>query len=104
VSLSQLLLRANPFAQGDDRVEILFQSVDWISLPMVLNGIDVAEVHGPRASELIASFHAEPLDHPTTQRVYRVTGNHYYGLVIAGSVSMRTDKLAYNAPSPWVLD
>jgi hypothetical protein len=41
-SHSQLLLRSNPPAEGEERIEVLFKGVPWMDLPTRLDGLGEA--------------------------------------------------------------
>ena len=103
VGHSQLLLRANPVTEQDERIEVLFKSVDWISVPTVFSGLRVAHIgDGDSAAALVKHGAAGAALSPRA-RMFRVHAGAVEGLVVAAAVFSRSDRLDYAAPSPWDL-
>lgn len=103
VGHSQLLLRANPVAELDERIEVLFKSVDWISMPTVFDGLGIAQVGDEHGAAALEKHGAAGLALSPRARVFRVHAGAVQGLVVAGAVFSRSDRLDYAAPSPWGL-
>ena len=97
-SHSQLLLRSNPSAEGEERIEVLFKGVCWMNLPAHLDGLVLTEAHGDSATELLersgvaASTGA---DH----RFFILRGSGYQAVVVALAAVVHRDHLSWDAPS-----
>jgi hypothetical protein len=109
VSHSQLLLRANPRFEGDERIEVLFKGVYWMSLPSILEGLIVEQVDRNSAPAVqkdlgeASLFSGVRKPSPdvlgTDDRVFSVKGEGYEGVVVALAVFVHRDNLPAHEPS-----
>ena len=114
VSHAQLLLRANPRFEGDERIEVLFKAVHWMSIPTVLHGLTIQELDPDSARALLANFGDAPFHDGERQgtthvlvtgdRVFSVRGDGYEGVVVALAAYVHRDNLSDCAPSGFYED
>ena len=101
VSHSQLLLRSN---KGDDystRLEVLFKGVDWMSLPTILDGLEIGEC-GPDSLPTIKETCFVP--NASHHRCFQVSTSVERGFVVASSVFVAEDDGDYSTPSTLYVD
>lgn len=94
VGHSQLLLRSNIDNNNDTRLEVLFKDVGFLSLPVLMNGLDICDIGNDVPDGMMAP------DRIMTW--YRISTTAFSGYVSAGSVAVNEDYLEYYDPSPLI--
>jgi hypothetical protein len=101
VSHARLLLRANPLAPRDDRIEVLFKGVDWMSATTFLDGLRITQLSPSERAPLLEKLGAPTMTMSHGEQVYRLDGSNLHGAVVALAAFVRRDQLDYCDPSPW---
>ncbi len=94
VSHRQLLLRANPDASSEERIEVLFKGVEWFQLPTVLDGLTVVEDTANAAN--VSSI---PPARDSSRIAFRLEGLNYRGGVVCLAALVNVDRRSYSEPS-----
>lgn len=95
--MNRLLLRALPTADNPTRVEVLFQYVQYLQLPMQIDGLEICDVTSLEAEEprFRALLHALP-----KARIFRLRSkSQSVGEVVAAACSFGEDVALSGSPS-----
>ena len=96
VSHSMLLLRSLRGPQFATRVDLLFKPVCRMSIPTLLDGVDLRAVG---RNELPTKLAAEVGDCKPTSTFYSLSGESLTSWVVSGTASWHEDEGADNEPS-----
>jgi hypothetical protein len=101
-SMRRLLLRADKTDVNPTRIDVLFQDTQYMRLPTVLEGLEIADVtHGADGRAISAET---GIAAASDTRLYRIVCGAGRGLVVAGAAAYLEDTGEYWAPSGFQMD
>lgn len=94
--MGRLLLRSVKDESFASRVDVLFQNVQAIKLPVTLSELEIQETHGAAADRFVAE---SGLVSSVNAKVFEITSGNGAGYVIAGVCAVLEDDGEFHEPS-----